>query len=114
MITEYQIANFKAFGSPQTLPIRPITLIFGPNSSGKSSIFQSLLMLKQTIEQPEESNSLIIKGNLVDLGSYKEFIHRHDIEKKFEFKIIIKTKRYWNIDKIFLRFRSGYMNYKFF
>ena len=49
MITEYQIANFKAFGSPQTLPIRPITLIFGPNSSGKSSIFQSLLMLKQTI-----------------------------------------------------------------
>ena len=50
MITEYQIANFKAFGSPQTLPIRPITLIFGPNSSGKSSIFQSLLMLKQTIE----------------------------------------------------------------
>ena len=54
MITEYQIANFKAFGSPQTLPIRPITLIFGPNSSGKSSIFQSLLMLKQTIEHQDK------------------------------------------------------------
>ena len=93
MITEYQIANFKAFGSPQTLPIRPITLIFGPNSSGKSSIFQSLLMLKQTAEQPG-NEILTIKGDLVDLGSYKELIHRHDTDNKFEFKILIKQK-YW-------------------
>ena len=39
MITEYQIENFKAFGNPQTLPIRPITLIFGPNSSGRVRFF---------------------------------------------------------------------------
>ena len=89
MITEYQIANFKAFGSPQTLPIRPITLIFGPNSSGKSSIFQSLLMLKQTLEQPEDQ-ILSVKGNLVDLGSYREFINRHNFNNKFEFKMLVK------------------------
>ena len=82
MITEYQIANFKAFGSPQTLPIRPITLIFGPNSSGKSSIFQSLLMLKQTIEQsPSPETTLLFKGSLVDLGSYREMVHRHEVLK---------------------------------
>ena len=66
MITEYQIANFKAFGSPQTLPIRPITLIFGPNSSGKSSIFQSLLMLKQTIGScGRPGNEIIIHKGMI-------------------------------------------------
>jgi len=51
MLTEYQFSNFKAFSSPAAIPIKPITLIFGANSSGKSSIFQSLLMLKQTLGQ---------------------------------------------------------------
>ncbi|MFP3868509.1 MAG: DUF3696 domain-containing protein [Desulfobacteraceae bacterium] len=88
MITEYQLTNFKAFGDTQTLPIRPLTLIFGPNSSGKSSIFQSVLMLKQTIEQGESSQTrLLFKGNLVDLGSYKEFIHRHDTRKSFSVRV---------------------------
>ena len=87
MITEYQIANFKAFGSPQTLPIRPITLIFGPNSSGKSSIFQSLLMLKQTMEESRgQETSLLFKGDLVDLGSYREFVHCHELHRAFSFK----------------------------
>jgi len=48
MIKEYTISNFKAFSDPATLPIKPITLIYGPNSAGKSSIFQSLLLLKQS------------------------------------------------------------------
>jgi len=75
MLTEYQLTNFKAFGETVTIPIRPITLIFGPNSSGKSSILQSLLMLKQTLEKNHDLNSLIPKGRYVDLGSYHELIH---------------------------------------
>jgi len=51
MIKEYQISNFKPFAGAATIPIRPITLIFGANSSGKSSIIQSLLLLKQTIDR---------------------------------------------------------------
>jgi predicted ATPase len=88
MITEYQIENFKAFGSPQTLPIRPITLIFGPNSSGKSSIFQSMLMMKQTIEKADNpETTLLFKGDLVDLGSFRESVHHHDLGKSFSFTI---------------------------
>ncbi|MBA4417096.1 MAG: hypothetical protein C0392_04180 [Syntrophus sp. (in: bacteria)] len=89
MIKEYTIENFKAFGGPATVPIKPITLIFGPNSSGKSSIFQSLLMLKQTIEEsPDKRQSLLAKGGLVDLGSYREFIFGHDVNREFTFKIV--------------------------
>lgn len=75
MLTEYQLTNFKAFGETVTIPICPITLIFGPNSSGKSSILQSLLMLKQTLEKNHDLNSLIPKGSYVDLGSYHELLH---------------------------------------
>jgi len=87
MLNEYQISNFKAFAGPETVPIRPITLIFGPNSSGKSSILQSLLMLKQTLDDRENSQTpLLFKGDLVDLGSYRELIWRHDVERTFSLK----------------------------
>lgn len=87
-LREYQLTNFKAFAGPETIPVRPITLIYGPNSSGKSSILQSLLLLKQTLEEADSSTPLLPKGKLVDLGDYREFVHRHDVSKKFSFKTI--------------------------
>ena len=83
-----QIKNFKPFAGPANIPIKPITLIFGANSSGKSAIFQSLLVLKQTLEEGRDQNiSLMPKGNLVDLGSFREFIHNHDLKHSFSFKM---------------------------
>ncbi|MGE0825347.1 MAG: DUF3696 domain-containing protein [Candidatus Binatia bacterium] len=90
-LREYQLTNFKAFAGPETIPIRPITLIYGPNSSGKSSILQSLLLLKQTLEEADSSTSLLPTGKLVDLGDYREFVHRHDVSKKFSFKIFFTS-----------------------
>lgn len=90
MIQEIQLSNFKAFADTVTIPIKPITLIFGPNSSGKSSFFQSLLMLKQTIEESvSDEQTLLPKGSLVDLGNYREFIHNHEESRSFSvtFKI---------------------------
>lgn len=90
MLKEYQISNFKAFDGPETVPIKPITLIFGPNSSGKSSILQSLLMLKQTLDDRENPQTpLLFKGDLADLGSYRELIHRHEVGRSFSFKIAL-------------------------
>ena len=87
MLREYQLENFKAFAGPETIPIRPITLIYGPNSSGKSSILQSLLLLKQTLEEANDATPLLPRGKLVDLGDYHEFVHRHDVSKKFSFQV---------------------------
>ena len=94
MLKEYQIKNFKAFAGSVNIPIKPITLIFGANSSGKSSIFQSLLMLKQTLQEGKDSNiSLLPRGNIVDLGSYREFIHNHDVTRSFSFKMTFPTPK---------------------
>jgi hypothetical protein len=90
MLREYQLTNFKAFAGPETIPIRPITLIYGPNSSGKSSVLQSLLLLKQTLQEAENPEALLLpKGNLVNLGGYREFVHRHDVSKSFSFKVLL-------------------------
>ena len=37
MISGLKIGNFKAFGKEQEIPLRPITLVFGPNSAGNSA-----------------------------------------------------------------------------
>lgn len=79
MITEFGLENFKAFAAMQSIPIKPITLIYGANSSGKSSIIQAWLMLKQTIEEKRDgTNDLLSSGTLVDLGNFREFVNSHD------------------------------------
>ena len=88
MFTEIGIENFKAFGKMQRIPLKPITLLYGPNSSGKSSLMQALLMLKQTLEESGDKDiTLLPKGNLVDVGNYQEFINRHDVKKDFRLSI---------------------------
>ncbi len=50
MLHSLELENFKAFGERARIPFAPITLIFGENSAGKSTILQALYLLKQTLE----------------------------------------------------------------
>src|SRR4051794_25393125 len=47
VLTSLSVGNFKAFAETQHVPIRPLTLIFGANSAGKSSLIHSLLLARQ-------------------------------------------------------------------
>jgi len=94
MFTEIGIENFKTFGKMQRIPLKPITLLYGPNSSGKSSLLQSLLLFKQTLEESADDKIVLLpKGNLVDLGGYHEFINGHDTRK--DFHLLISFKYSW-------------------
>ncbi|NEO85062.1 MAG: AAA family ATPase [Spirulina sp. SIO3F2] len=85
-LQRYKISNFKAFGGLATIPIKPITLLYGKNSSGKSSILQSLVLLKQTVDESKAgTTALLPKGSLIDLGSYSELIHKHQKDRVLEF-----------------------------
>ncbi|MDA7520813.1 AAA family ATPase [bacterium] len=82
MITGIYLENFKAFGAKGThVPLAPITLIFGENSAGKSSIIQSILLMKQSLDS-RLGNYLEPRGELVDLDTLQEMIHGHDSKKK--------------------------------
>ena len=63
MITELSAQNFKSWENTGKLQIAPLTGFFGANSSGKTSIFQTLLMLKQTAERPPDWNGVIDFGD---------------------------------------------------
>lgn len=90
MITEVSVQNFKSWENTGQLEIAPLTGFFGGNSSGKSSIFQTLLMLKQTAERPSDWNGTIDfgdEGSEVDLRSFEEVIHRHDVDLSLDLSL---------------------------
>ena len=79
MITELGTRNFKSWQDTGKLKFAPLTGFFGANNSGKTSILQLLLLLKQTAERPTEWKEPLYYGDeesLVNLGSFDDIIHR--------------------------------------
>jgi predicted ATPase len=95
------IKNFKGFSDKNseeenTIKIKPITLIYGPNSYGKSSIMQTLLMLNQTINESNDFENIPLspKGNMVDLGNFQDFINDKDTSKELQIELKFPPKFY--------------------
>jgi hypothetical protein len=84
MLRSLTVGNVKSIGRTQKIPLAPITLIFGPNSGGKSTLIQSLLLLRQSIigESNIDPLPLQLKGPLVDLGNFRAAVHKHQISRK--------------------------------
>lgn len=82
MLTSLSLRNFKSWANSGELRLAPITGLFGTNSSGKSSILQLLLLLKQTIESSDPRPALDLgtdgRGGLVNLGTFQDVIFGHD------------------------------------
>jgi len=82
-ITEITIENFKGIGERVEIPLRPITLLFGANSAGKSTILQALLYLRELLErQNADADRLVACGSSIDLGGFRHFVHGHELKKK--------------------------------
>jgi len=72
------IHNFKTIKDLVNLDIRPLNIISGANSSGKTSLIQFILMLKQTIGFQAVNRQLILNGNSIKLGCYNEVVYCKD------------------------------------
>jgi predicted ATPase len=88
MLKQLRIQNFKCWKETGTIRMAPITLFFGANSSGKSSIGQFLMMLKQTVESPDRKAVFYPggKNSAVQLGSYQEMVFHRNSENKIAFE----------------------------
>lgn len=86
MLERLSIANFKAFSGCQDIKFAPITLIYGPNSSGKSSIIHSIMLLKQTVTRPNSHGGLVSNGEYIDLGDFSSMVHGHDLNRSISLK----------------------------
>ena len=86
MLTYLHLENFRAFGEPTHIPLAPITLLFGENSAGKTSILHALALLKQSQEHATPGMSLVpraTRGHL-DLGSFSDLVFGHDPKRRLQ------------------------------
>ena len=83
MFKQLRIRNFKSLADTGDLAMKPLTILVGPNSSGKSALFKALLALKQTAESRDLQSPLVVNGDYVKLGSYEDFIYGHDLKRVF-------------------------------
>ena len=74
MIKRWKIANFKSIRDETTLDLAPLTIFAGANSSGKSTVLQSILLIAQTLEHKISSKSVVLNGSLSKLGQFKDLI----------------------------------------
>lgn len=77
------LANFKAFGPPQRVPLRPITLLFGANSAGKSSVLHALALARHAVETGKLDVHLTrLGGDSIDLGGFRQYVHRRQRDQE--------------------------------
>ena len=90
MLKTLRIQNFKGWKDTGTIRMAPLSLFFGANSSGKSSIGQFLMMLKQTVELSDRKAVFYPggKNSAVQLGSYQEMVFHRDPANKIAFEYL--------------------------
>ena len=89
MITHIRVKNFKSWRDSDIVKLAPLTGFFGTNSSGKSSLLQMLLLLKQTVGKDE----VLFFGDeksLVNLGNFQEVIHEHELSNELSLGLSCK------------------------
>ena len=87
MIRELRIQNFKGWKDTGKIKLSPLTVFFGANSSGKSSIGHFLMMLKQSAASSDR-RTIFYAGNdesFVDVGLPKQYVYKGNIEEGLQY-----------------------------
>ena len=95
MIKSLHLGNFKAFAKTQAIPVKPITLIFGANSAGKSSIIHSLALLHEALNTGElDIFRTRLGGSSIDLGGFRQYIHRRQANRRMDLRLTLNTAKF--------------------
>lgn len=95
MLTSLHIQNFKAWKDTGEIRLAPLTILFGANSAGKSSLGHLLLALKQTVLSVDRKRPLHLgdENSLIELGTFEECIHGHDLKQALSFELAWKLPK---------------------
>lgn len=88
LIKSLSLKNFKGFSEEVRIELRPITLLFGANSAGKSSVLQALQYLREILErQNVNADRTLQGGDAVDLGGFLNLVNGRDPQKQIEIAV---------------------------
>jgi len=92
MLTKLSVTNFKSWREIREMRLAPITGLFGANSSGKTSLLQLLLMLKQTVESPDRAQVLIFGDERApaNLGTFRDTVFGHESPASLQWSLTCK------------------------
>ena len=101
-ITAISVQGFKSLANESRIEIRPLTILSGANSSGKSSIMQPLLLMKQTLEASYDPGPLLLNGPNAKFTSASQFISRmpKDSDRQV-FSVELEHTRYPTLEVVF-------------
>ncbi|WP_417452257.1 AAA family ATPase [Kiloniella sp.] len=89
MKLSYSVKNLRRLSGSKSVEIRPITILLGRNSVGKSTFLRSFPLLRQSIET-KSSAPILWYGDYVDFGNFESAVKNQDIDKVIEFSFEIK------------------------
>ncbi|WP_440956171.1 DUF3696 domain-containing protein [Methanosarcina sp. Mfa9] len=109
MIETIHLKNFKCLEDTKKLDLKPLTILCGTNSCGKSSIIQSILMLKQTFESQSRYKNIVLNGQFAHLGQFEDFVFQKKPENEVQisFELNFDKKSFNNV------FSHNYRYFKF-
>ncbi len=88
VITAVEIENFKGIGRLLRIDLRPITLLFGGNSAGKSTVLHALCYAHEILSGGNlDTHETRLGGDRVDLGGFRRFVHAHDTRKVVRLRV---------------------------
>lgn len=88
-LTRIEMENFKGIGERQSIDLKPITLLFGANSAGKSTVLQALHYVREILERGNPDPDQTIAGGLIDLGGFATLVHNHDLNRAITIKLVL-------------------------
>ncbi|MEP3351071.1 MAG: DUF3696 domain-containing protein [Marinomonas sp.] len=95
MFNTLHLKNFKAWKDTDQIDLKPVNMMLGTNSSGKSTIIQSLLLLKQTVQSPDRNVQLNLGGDeindLFNFGDFEDVLKKGVSPRQFSLAFSFKT-----------------------
>ena len=91
-ITRITIENFKGIAERVEVDLKPITVLFGANSAGKSTLLQAMLYLRELLERRNaDADRLQARGSSIDLGGFRQLVHGHDPSREVKIEVTVEV-----------------------
>lgn len=88
LIKSLALKNFKGFSDEVRIELRPITLLFGANSAGKSSVLHALQYLREILDRNNANADRTAQGGeAIDLGGFINLVHGRSVERQIEIEV---------------------------